>query len=87
MGSVRKRAKLLVSHQLPNNTILSIEFGTEMEEDDVDPKVLFEKVMQSLFDDVQDSINKYPMVKSGMKALNVGLKREKKLEQAEKEDD
>jgi len=79
MGNVRKGYKLLISKKLPNDTIISIEFSTQMEESDITPEELFEKVYQSVLSDFKNAKAKDAIVQSAADGLVSGIKTEQKF--------
>jgi hypothetical protein len=79
MSIVRKGYKLLISKKLPNDTIISIEFSTQLEETDVDPVELFERAYQSVMSDLKAAKAKDAIVKSAAEGLVAGITTEQKF--------
>jgi len=80
-----KKFSLKISNQLPNGTYITVMFGTETTEENIDDDELFGMVYASTMDDIKKMIAKNPAVKSCWDKMVAGLKQEKKLLQSEKE--
>ena len=81
----RKKYKLLISNKLPNNSFISVEFGTEIE-DDCDPIELMDKVRKAVYEDIKRTREKDPAVKACWESMLVGLAQEKKIKEADKQE-
>ena len=79
MSIVRKGYKLLISKKLPNDTIISLEFVTQIEESDVVEEELFERVYQSVMNDFKTAKAKDAIVQSVADGLVTGIKLEQKF--------
>jgi hypothetical protein len=78
---VRKKYKILVSNRLPNDCIYSVEIGTELEDDDVDPDELFKKAKQLTLKDLK--ADKFAI--QALARIKDGFKIAKRLENSEKD--
>ena len=74
-----------ISNQLPNGVFITVEFGTETTETDIDADELFSMVYASTMDDIKYAMKKNPAVQSCWDKMVAGLKQEKKLKQSDKE--
>lgn len=83
--SVAKRYKILISKQLANGVIASMEFATEMEEDTKDEKALFEKVYKSVRRDVKYVSKVDECAKLLWDEYQDGIKKEKESKSIEEE--
>lgn len=81
----RKKYKLLISNKLPNNVFVSVEFGTEYE-DDCDPIELMERVRKDVYADIKRYRDKDPAVKSCWESMLAGLEQERKIKEANKKE-
>jgi len=85
-SDVRKEFRIYISKQFSDRTLLGIKFGTEIGEDGADPVELFAKVFESTMDDIKKKVteDKDPFITSIWKTLVKDIKKEKKIEEAEK---
>ena len=79
----RKKFKVLGSSKLPNGSFISVEFGTELEEECEDSAELMDKVYKEVYRDLKKYKKTDPIVGSVWEELIKGLKQEKKLADAE----
>ena len=79
---VRKGYKVLISSKLPEGTIVSIEFSSQIEEEDADPKKLAKEVYDSTIKDLKVAKKQDPLVGSVFKHAVRGLEQERKLDKA-----
>ena len=80
-----KKFSLKISNQLPNGTYITVEFGTETTEENIDAEELFGMVYASTMYDIKKAVVKNPAAKSCWDKMVSGLKQEKKLLQSDKE--
>jgi len=76
---VSKRYKILMSKQLTNGTIVSMEFSSELEEDGVNEEELFDKVRQSVKNDLKKAVKTDPLAKVIWNSVVEGVRQEEKL--------
>lgn len=76
---MKKSYKILISHKLPNGSIASLEFLTEMEEDIPDTE-LFEKVYTSTWNDLRESVRKDKIAAKVFTGISTGIKFQEKLD-------
>lgn len=76
---VSKRYKILMSKQLSNGTIVSMEFSSELGEEGADPEVLFEQVKQDVKNDLKKSVKTDPLAKVIWNSVVDGVKQEERL--------
>jgi hypothetical protein len=74
------------SGKLPNNTIGSFEFGTEIEDNTSTEEALFEKVYKSTMADIKKSIKENPAIGIIWKEFMSGLGQAKKFQEASEQD-
>lgn len=82
---VQKKYKLLLNSKLPNGTMVSMEFGGYIEEEDADPSELFDKVYASVRDDIKRTAQKDPGVRALWENYKSGLKQDRKFKDSEKD--
>lgn len=82
---VRKTFKMQFGGKLPNGVFVNMDFGTEIEEEDIDPKELLQKVYDGTFDDIKETIKKDPTAKFLWEEFKNGLKLQKRFREAEKD--
>lgn len=73
---VSKRYKILMSKQLANGTIVSMEFSAELGEEGANPEELFDKVRQDVKNDLKKSVKTDPLAKILWNAVVDGVKQE-----------
>jgi len=76
---VGKKYKLLMSATLPNNSIVSMEFQTYIEEDTDDVNSVFDKVYQATLADIKKTVKRDPIARVCWRKLKKGVDTESKM--------
>jgi hypothetical protein len=68
-----------MSKKLSNGSIVSLEFYTAFEDSELEDSVLFKKVYDSTWNDINETIRSDKLAKSVLSGIEDGIKFEEKL--------
>lgn len=83
MTLIRKKNKFLASKKFSDGNIVTIEFGTEIEEDNINEDDLGKAVIASTKKDMHRAYKADPMVKVILDSMQVSVRKEQKIIEAE----
>lgn len=77
-NKVKKTIEIVMSKKFPDGSLLSVKLGTEIEEENIDPDELFDKVTKSAFSDI-DKSSKNKIIRAVLSGTSRGIKKLEKL--------
>ena len=85
--SIKKKYAVTFSTKLPRGSIISYSFGTEVEEENVDPEELYTRVEKLTINDLKKCLAKDKVFKEVMAVVKEDIKHSKKRRKSDEEFD
>ena len=85
MVLARKKFQISMSRKTPDGSLISVTFGTDLEEDTSDPEGLAVRVVHETYQDILTACKTDKFTRSVVGSINTALKREARVEEALRE--